>query len=249
MVSTTILSNDTTISELFLQYGADVNKCATDGSNALYYACLLAKIDLLKLIIKHNFNFSKYIDVGIPPLNMTPFHCCFMNVNRRKDSATRLKCLKFLFKCAKTQDIMIDMYRTCSDGGNAFSLLAKYLINKLDYLNETKSGNPDLINQVTPKGTLLYGCALGGDLEIIQLLWDKSNGNMDLNLTEPRQGRSPLFAAAQENYINIIKWLLSQPKCDVNLQTSFGITPLMKAIQKKYHQYRLDCEGIKTLRW
>jgi ankyrin repeat protein len=91
------------------------------------------------------------------------------------------------------------------------------------------------INKVEAKGehilAALLVAAATGNSSVCKLLLSTKNNGVDINVTTD-SGATPLYFAAQEGHINIVRLLLSQNEIDVNAATDSGATPLFISSQE-----------------
>ena len=102
--------------------------------------------------------------------------------------------------------------------------------SRADYMSIVKKllQNDAKVNATQKDGThAAYLAAEIGNLEIIKLLIAKDPSVVDL---KGYQGRTPLYAASKDGYLNIVKYLNSFPQTNIDSQANYGATALIWAV-------------------
>ena len=211
------------IVQVLLESDADPNLDGTSNCTNMWFAGYRGDVDIMKLLIKHGFNFKNLAnqcdDDGFNTFDMM---CQF----------GYLRCIEYFVSIGKKTNTKLNIYNNKNNahGMNPLQValnfqlnnVARYLINELNYLN----GKENIINEKSKNGkTAIWFAALKQNIEMVKLLG--SHSECDLNVCDNMSHDSVLFIAAAESSLECVEWLMNQEKCDVNLPDKYQQTPLL----------------------
>ena len=114
--------------------------------------------------------------------------------------------------------------RACQETGNAEKLL-----KALSLLKSSDDDNVILLNGYTA----MHLCCMYGHLKCVQILVEN---NYDINVSHNNSGITPLHLACQKGFLNIINYLLTSPKCDIQKICKQGNNCLHYAIEANHKE-------------
>ena len=134
----------------------------------------------------------------------------------------------------------LDKYGNSVRGIETCKLLNKiYNFHQYNINSEANKNDPCVNNKNVNNNNIHTACYLAsqGELEQLQFMYLQ---NFDLNQAD-YDGRTPLHLACCENKLEIVKFLIENCGCDINVKDRWGNTPLDDAIREGHNniQYYL----------
>lgn len=200
-----IEGNFVTITEQLLTYGADVNRRNIDGDTPLILAAKNGHVDIVRSLIQDGADIDARDNEGNNALLIAIKN-------------NQIDIIPLLLEAG----INVNSANTYLDTALILAIMAPSALTILDLL--LKYG-ADLNIKNRYNRTPLWMACRQGNMEVVLYLIEKGSNIHDLD----SKGSNLLYVASDNEPINVLEYLLSLKKLDINNQNNEGLTPLMVA--------------------
>lgn len=214
-------TGDTEIAHCLLLAGADINALDDQGHTAAYYAVYHGDHEMLSLLIDHGIDFNISGQPDRVPLFLTVLYKNYALFNRLLKNGAEPTDLLALISVMKNRLTTPGEYQKWEN-----TLIEKTIIyDKTRVLESFKANGLNInIRTLDYQGLLWYMIfsQKARNLELFLLL---TSENIDLNITHPIQGTTPLITAITQGNLTIVTILLQHHACP-----HFAVYPKMPPI-------------------
>ena len=221
-------NNSGTLIKLLLKQGANPNICEkSTNRTTLWYASRHANLEMMRLVVDHDFDCSNLLDTVDAKFKCSPFLNCCGNGD--------IACLKYIIELKNKYRANVNICRSSANNCNAVMMacqsdnleMVKYLIEDLKiFENENDKNNTITINDVSDIGrSSLWIATCKGNLDLVKYL-HKNGAN--LNTPEGENGFSPLHYACYHDNYTMVTWFVRQKGIDMTIvDKQNGYVPFM----------------------
>ncbi len=209
------------LTELLLEYGANVNAKNVYGQISLHIAAEKGKKEVVEFLIAHNANINERDDWGVTPLNKAACHgdkdlVAFLVANGADVNPVD-----------EPENTPLDSAVSCGNK-EVVEFLISQGANIVDLYKPSHNGHKEIVEILIAHGAKIGNAmniaAKMNHKDIVQLLLSKG---ADVN-NKDGLGWTPLYGAVNSEHREMIKFLISRG-ADLNAKDNYGYTPLHRA--------------------
>jgi len=205
-----IENSDLEIVKLLVDLGADVNlvNVSRESKTPLHFAVEAGKEDILGFLIDKGANINARDVNGMAPLHYAVKKGSIDIVGLLLDKGADIEIVNRNRETPLIFSVAIEKPE-----------VAKYLINRgANLLAKDRNGN-----------SVLHLCAENGFLELIEYIFEKGGGSIDINDTNKKK-ETPLHMAVRNNRADVVKFLVEKG-ADIEARDVLGATPLFASLE------------------